>query len=155
MRNCGPERSCVLPKDTQVVAHRLEKPRTKLLTPSSLFFPTGSSRIRVASFYLPVPPRPFFSCFLRDAFMTTFLPHSKFRRQALISPFHGETAQGHGAGEEEAGWPSRPLAPGLLFSSLCHTLFLEQHPLWWRCPNARDAAKEEQWVSLSTAEWER
>lgn len=52
-------------------------------------------------------------------------------------------AQGHGAGEEEAGWRSRPLAPGLLFSSLCHILFLEQHPLWWRCPNAGDAAKEE------------
>lgn len=130
MRNCGPGRSCVLPEDTQVVPHRVEKPRTKPTHPQLLVL---SYRVfqnkRVASFYPPVLTPAFFSCFLRDAFMTTFLPHSKFRRQALLSPFHGGTAQDHGAGEEEAGWHSRPLAPGLLFSSLCHTLFLEQHPL--------------------------
>lgn len=51
MGNCGPERSCVLPKDTQVVADRAEKPRTKWPTPRSLlFFPNPSPQITVGPF---------------------------------------------------------------------------------------------------------
>lgn len=154
MRNCGPERSCVLPKDTQVVPHRVEKPRTKPSHPQLLVL---SYRVfqnkRVTTFYSPPPHPPFFSCFLRDAFMTTFLPHSKFKRQALLSPFHGGTAQGHGAGQRK-----RPDGTHCIWlqgscSPHCTTLFS------WSTIHSDEGAQmqvmQQRRTSPSMAEWKR
>ena len=85
--------------------------------------------------------------------MTTFPPHNNFRRQTLLTPFQmGKLLKVTELDRDRGRKVPTSSAPGLLFSSLCHTIFLEQHSLWWRCPNARNAVGKEG-VNQSSNGW--